>query len=269
MTTLKQIITAIIAIIVLFTSRYIYQPTINRLPLTDEVAFDIAYILAAITTMVVISILHKKLTPLQLRISRQCSHETTIYELAAIFIIMKFFSMVIVVVGTYTDNELITAGNINTDFSTMGVIDILFLVISSSIVAPIIEEIIFRGILLNALGRVMSVKGAVLVSSVVFGLLHRTSVATVVTATVMGVVLACIYLVNRNLVNSMVVHGLYNFLALFLSYKAQIIDPWLSEVVGVVVGPVVVVFGGMAVYVTVCVIVYRRLKGKYRVIGFR
>ena len=52
MTTLKQIITAIIAIIVLFTSRYIYQPIINRLPLTDEVAFDTAYILAAITTMV-------------------------------------------------------------------------------------------------------------------------------------------------------------------------------------------------------------------------
>ena len=268
MTTLKQIITAIIAIIVLFTSRYIYQPTINRLPLTDEVAFDTAYILAAITTMVVIYIFHKKLTPLQLRISRQCNHETTIYELFAIFIIMKFFSMVIVVVGTYTDNELITAGNINTEFSTMGAIDILFLVISSSIVAPIIEEIIFRGILLNALGRVMSVKGAVLVSSAVFGLLHRTSVATVVTATVMGVVLACIYLANRNLVNSMVVHGLYNFLALLLSYKAQIIDPWLSEVMGSGVGPVVVVLGGMVVYVAVCVIVYRRLKGKYRVIGY-
>ena len=53
MTTLKQIITAIIAIIVLFTSRYIYQPIINRLSLTDEVAFDTVYILAAITTMVV------------------------------------------------------------------------------------------------------------------------------------------------------------------------------------------------------------------------
>ena len=49
MKTLKQIITAIIAIIVLFTSRYIYQPIINRLPLTDEVAFDTAYILAAIS----------------------------------------------------------------------------------------------------------------------------------------------------------------------------------------------------------------------------
>lgn len=268
MTTLKQIITAIIAIITLFTSRYIYQPTINRLPLTEEVAFDTAYILAAITTMAVIYILHKKLTPLQLRISRQRSHETTIYELAAIFIIMKFFSMVIVVVGTYIDNDLITAGNINTDFSTMGVIDILFLVISSSIVAPIIEEIIFRGILLNALGRVMSVKGAVLVSSVVFGLLHRTSVATVVTASVMGVVLACIYLANRNLVNSMVVHGLYNFLALFLSYKAQIIDPWLSEIVGVGGVSIGVVLGGIVVYVAVCVIVYRKLKGKYRVIGY-
>lgn len=52
MTTLKQIITAIIAIIaiiVLFTSRYIYQPIINRLLLTEEVAFDTAYILAAIS----------------------------------------------------------------------------------------------------------------------------------------------------------------------------------------------------------------------------
>ena len=85
----------------------------------------------------------------------------------------------------------------------------------------------------------------------------------------MGVVLACIYLANRNLVNSMVVHGLYNFLALFLSYKAQVIDPWLSEVVGFGGVSVGVVLGGMAVYVAVCVIVYRRLKGKYRVIGFR
>ena len=53
MNTIKQIITAIIAIIVLFTSRYIYQPIINKLPLTDEVAFDTAYILAAITTILV------------------------------------------------------------------------------------------------------------------------------------------------------------------------------------------------------------------------
>lgn len=268
MITLKQIITAIIAIIALFTSRYIYQPIINRLPLTDEVAFDTAYILAAITTMLVIYILHKKLTPLQIRISKQCDHETTIYELVAIFIIMKFFSMVIVVAGTYIDNELITAGNINTEFSSLEAIDILFLVISSSIVAPIIEEIIFRGILLNALARVMSVKGAVLVSSVVFGLLHRTSVATVVTAAVMGIVLACIYLANRNLVNSMVVHGLYNFLALALSYKAQVVDPWLSEVVGFGLNPVGVLFGGMVVYVAVCLVAYRKLKGKYRVIGY-
>ena len=55
MTILKQIITAIIAIIVLFAKRYIYKPIINRLPLTEDVEFDTAYILAAITTIVVVN----------------------------------------------------------------------------------------------------------------------------------------------------------------------------------------------------------------------
>jgi membrane protease YdiL (CAAX protease family) len=110
---------------------------------------------------------------------------------------MKFFSMVIVVVESSIDSEFITTGNINTEFAGMGFIDILFLVISSAVVAPIIEEIIFRGILLNALSCVMGVKGAVLVSSVVFSLLHRTSVATVVTATVVKAIFA-LHLWRRN-----------------------------------------------------------------------
>ena len=51
----KQIITAIIAIIALFTSRYIYQPIINRLLITVEVALDTEYILSMIITILAVN----------------------------------------------------------------------------------------------------------------------------------------------------------------------------------------------------------------------
>ena len=263
MTTLKQIITAIIATAVLFASKYISRLMANHLSISGEVVFDVAYILAAIITLLIIYILHKKFVPLQLNIRKRCNLTTTIYELIALFIIIRIFSIIVGVIAVYIDNELITAGNIDMDFTKMGAVDLLILVVSSSIAAPIVEEIIFRGILLNAMSRIMSIRNAVIITSLIFGLLHRTSVATVVITTILGIALACIYIANNNLINSIIVHGLYNLLALFISYKIQVIDPWIQSLEILNFNPLSMLLGGAALYIWLGVIAYDKLEAKY------
>lgn len=86
-------------------------------------------------------------------------------------------------------------------------ITILFLM--AAVAAPIFEEILFRGFLLASLTRYVPAWGAIALSALIFGVVHL-SLSEVLPLTVLGMVLGFVYVRSRNLLASMLLHGLWN-----------------------------------------------------------
>ncbi len=84
----------------------------------------------------------------------------------------------------------------------------LFL-LTTAIAAPVFEELLFRGFLLPSLSRYFSTWNAVLLSGLIFAVVHL-SLAEVLPLTVLGIVLGFVYARTQNLLASMLLHGLWN-----------------------------------------------------------
>jgi len=111
-------------------------------------------------------------------------------------------------------DSFINAPNIleNLSFSENPVAYIL-LFISVVLLAPVVEEIVFRGILFNLLNRKRGLIFSMVVSSLFFGVLHAE---TMVPTTVIGFVLCFIYQKTGSLKLSMAGHMFNNLVAFML-----------------------------------------------------
>lgn len=87
------------------------------------------------------------------------------------------------------------------------------LTVNVVLVAPVTEEFIFRGLLLHRWGHKWTATTAILVSSVLFGVLHTN----VVGLTVFGIVMALLYCTTGSLWVAILAHGLNNLIVLLLS----------------------------------------------------
>ncbi|MGQ0604215.1 MAG: lysostaphin resistance A-like protein [Anaerolineales bacterium] len=101
------------------------------------------------------------------------------------------------------------------EFSLIG-FTITFLFVG--ILAPISEELFFRGALYGWLAARYRVWIAVLVSSTLFGLAHFDSLGVVVSSFIMGVMIALVYEYTRSLWAAIAIHVLNNSLAVLLLY---------------------------------------------------
>jgi membrane protease YdiL (CAAX protease family) len=80
---------------------------------------------------------------------------------------------------------------------------------TACIAAPMFEEVFFRGFLLPSLTRYLPVWGAVVVSALLFAIAHL-SISEVLPLATLGIVLGIVYTRSRNLLSSMLLHGLWN-----------------------------------------------------------
>ncbi|MGV0026390.1 CPBP family intramembrane glutamic endopeptidase [Phormidesmis priestleyi] len=90
--------------------------------------------------------------------------------------------------------------------------------VTAAIVAPIFEEILFRGFLLPSLTRYFSTWQAILLSSFLFAIVHL-SLSEVLPLMTLGIVLGFVYTRTQNLLASMLLHSLWNsgtLLSLFI-----------------------------------------------------
>ncbi len=113
----------------------------------------------------------------------------------------------------------------------------ILMVLSTVIAAPIIEEIVFRGLSLSRLRRAMPTWVAVLVVSVVFGLMHGHPLWITYTAC-MGILFGAVALFTDSIGASILVHMVFNFFGSIVSIALpEEIAPWimaLCTVAGVV-----------------------------------
>ncbi|WP_238553642.1 CPBP family intramembrane glutamic endopeptidase [Fortiea contorta] len=80
------------------------------------------------------------------------------------------------------------------------------------IVAPITEEFLFRGIILQRWASKWGIQSALLVSSLLFGILHTNFVGL----TIFGVVMGVLYIKTRTLIVPIACHAFNNFIAVMI-----------------------------------------------------
>lgn len=92
----------------------------------------------------------------------------------------------------------------------------LLFFINICILAPIYEELLFRGIILRRFTLRWSPQKSIIISSVIFGIIHLNPI-NVVFAFALGCVLGYAYFKTKNIFVPMILHSFSNFLA-FLQY---------------------------------------------------
>lgn len=80
----------------------------------------------------------------------------------------------------------------------------------TSFLVPIVEEFMFRGVLLTRFQKKMNSKSAVMLSSVLFGITHLTLAS--LGATVFGICMCVVYLRTKNIMVPIVMHVVHNLI---------------------------------------------------------
>jgi membrane protease YdiL (CAAX protease family) len=96
--------------------------------------------------------------------------------------------------------------------------------------APILEELLCRGVLLEAFNKRWGVKLSILFSALFFGLIHFDP-ATVVVATVAGLIFGALYVRTSSIFTTIIVHAINNTLAYMLIVIGKDNVP-LKEILG-------------------------------------
>lgn len=99
--------------------------------------------------------------------------------------------------------------------SLFGGESLLLQILSVAVVTGIVEEIIFRGIIISRLGRGFGTAVSVVLSALVFGFVHGTPIA-IVYATVLGIIFGIMYIMYDSIVPSMACHIGFNLTAYML-----------------------------------------------------
>lgn len=89
----------------------------------------------------------------------------------------------------------------------------LVLLVTIAILVPVVEELIFRAVLIERLGRRFGFKLAVILSAVLFGIVHPSDVLG---ATVFGIVTGLLYLKTLSLFLPILIHMINNGLMVFM-----------------------------------------------------
>ncbi|MBO76478.1 MAG: hypothetical protein CME17_03525 [Gemmatimonadetes bacterium] len=128
----------------------------------------------------------------------------------------------------------------------------LWMFIALVIAAPVLEELIFRGVMLDGLLRIYSPTKAVIASSLLFGLIHLNP-AQFVGAALVGGFMGWVYVHTRSVMATILIHASFNLTAFTEGYFIDLeeaIDMSYAEVLGgwtnyalVVLGSIVVTLG--------------------------
>ncbi|MED0968758.1 type II CAAX endopeptidase family protein [Bacillus paramycoides] len=113
-----------------------------------------------------------------------------------------------VIIWSFSSVELATASVAKTK-ETGDVLQLWIRCIVVAFIAPIAEEILFRGYLLRKLHLKFSMKTSVIISSIIFGILHLQATFS---AILFGIVMCLLYIKSRSLILPIIVHMISNIL---------------------------------------------------------
>ncbi|MBO4636020.1 MAG: CPBP family intramembrane metalloprotease [Clostridiales bacterium] len=95
------------------------------------------------------------------------------------------------------------------EVSVIPIADHILGLIGSAFLVPLAEEITFRGFIMGFFKKTVKPVWAILLSSLIFGVVHGT-IIQIIYAFVCGVVLACVYQMTGSIWNSYLMHMVFN-----------------------------------------------------------
>lgn len=100
-----------------------------------------------------------------------------------------------------------------------GLLTLIMTFVTSVILAPLLEELVFRGVFFQSLSR-YSQPFAVFLSALIFGLAHRNP-PSVINAFVMGICLAICFAKTHSITLCVLIHLINNAFVMLVTYMAQ------------------------------------------------
>lgn len=115
----------------------------------------------------------------------------------------------------------------------------IFIFISTCIMAPIFEEILYRGILLNGLLKKYNYKKAIIFSALIFGIAHM-NLPQGINAFFLGTIMGLAYYYTRSIYICMIMHFVNNFLVNFVVYPESKLWTIILFVLLPIIGAIVI-----------------------------
>jgi membrane protease YdiL (CAAX protease family) len=100
------------------------------------------------------------------------------------------------------------------------------------LLAPIFEEVLFRGKLFNLLGRTLQPSQAAMLSALAFGVVHLQP-AVIIDGFITGIILSYFYIKCRSILAPIILHAINNtvaFALLSLSYKDVMLKEYIDNI---------------------------------------
>jgi hypothetical protein len=132
--------------------------------------------------------------------------------------IVPFVLFISLIMNSLIDNQNGSNPLLEIVLNTKSYFSFIILFVTTTVLAPLFEEIIFRGVLLPTLSRDFGIIWSIIVSSFVFALAHL-SVGELPPLFVLGIGLGITRMASGSLLSSVIMHSLWNgltFLNLFL-----------------------------------------------------
>ena len=145
--------------------------------------------------------------------------------------------LTILVMGFLPEELLNSYEQASSVYDEVGLIVLLHTLIS----APVVEEWVLRGLVFDRMKKGMPTIVAMLISSVLFGLLHGNAV-WIAYAAVLGMLLAWVFDRTKSLLASILFHFSYNLCGMLLGFLPETMPDWGSWVI-IAVGVVFAALG--------------------------
>lgn len=106
--------------------------------------------------------------------------------------------------------------------------------IGTVFIAPFIEEVIFRVVIISQIAKRYNVKTGVIVSSLLFGAVHLmngrlnvfSAIQLIIAGTLMGLILSLVYVKEKSVWACFTIHSLYNCLGSIIPVDTQVTPDW-------------------------------------------
>lgn len=95
-------------------------------------------------------------------------------------------------------------------------INMFILLISSGIIGPILEELVFRKLIIDKLLKFNSLYKTIIISSLVFSLLHINQLKIIYTF-IVGIIYGFVYIKRKNIMDSIIIHSISNMVVLLIT----------------------------------------------------
>lgn len=141
---------------------------------------------------------------------------------------------------------------------------LVLMFISTAIIPAFVEELLFRGLILSQI-KPYSTLGAILISAILFGLMHQTTFQFFYT-TVLGVILAVVRIKTGSIWPCILVHFFNNFISVMQSYFLDVLDEQTGYTVYMIIMLLVVIAG--LVFGTLFYLLNAAQKGGAKIFSF-